>query len=155
MIKKINKFSKQLLLAFLLLGMTTSQLHAEGTSTVSQNSSVITALSLLPSQNRGTFLGCPADNRLYFRISDFNTENLYYGFSWRNYSSTVALNPAITNVYMRVFNPLGTQVAQINLPSRGNGFISTWNEASLGANIAGSAPGGYTPLTFTPTMNGE
>ncbi len=155
MIKKINKFFKHLLLAFLLLGMATSQLHAEGTSTVSQNSSVITALSLLPSQNRGTFLGCPADNRLYFRISDFNTENLYYGFSWRNYSSTVALNPAITNVYMRVFNPLGTQVAQINLPSSGNGFISTWNEASLGANIAGSAPGGYTPLTFTPTMNGE
>lgn len=128
---------------------------AEGTSTVTPTNATNCALSTLPSQNRGSFLGCPQDNRVYFRITDHNTENLYYGFSWRNYSSALTLNAPITNMYMRVFNPLGVQVAQINLPSSGTGFITDYTSASIGANVAGSHPGGYDPLSIDPTMNGE
>ena len=140
---------------FLLLNPLNAK--AEGTSTVS-TSTINTALSILPDQNRGSYLGSSDDNWVYFRIGDHTTENFYYGFNWVQYSSTTStlVNPPIANMYMRIFNPNGVQVGSpINLPTFGSGYISTFNQASIGANISGSHPGGYTPLSFNPTMNGE
>jgi hypothetical protein len=153
--KRINQHTlTQTLFGLLFLLLISFKSYAEGTATASQNSNIVTAVSILPSQLRGNYLGCPQDNRIYFRINS-NNERLYYGFNWRNYSSTVAPNPAISNVYMRIFDPAGNQVAQVNLPTSGNGYINTWSAASIGANVSGSHPGGYTPLSYNPSSTGE
>ncbi|MEZ5047733.1 MAG: hypothetical protein R2831_12165, partial [Chitinophagaceae bacterium] len=146
-----------LFLSLTLLSVLPKLGFAEGSSTANPNSSVVTALSILPNQNRGSYLGCNTDSRIRIRIVDNATENIYYGFDWRAYSSTVVTTPApaITNMYMRIFDPNGTQVAQINLPSSGAGYISGYSDANIGANIAGSAPGGYSPLSYNPSMNGD
>ena len=129
-------------------------MNAEGTSSISPDSTIISALSILPSQNRGNFLDCPKDNRIYFRVNDHTIENFYLGFNWRNYSSIIGTNPAIADVFMRIYSPGGTLLSQINLPSSGNGHINTWSEATIGANITGSTMGGYAPLSFDPDSNG-
>ena len=153
------KMKSTLVSAIMVLVCMTSTLRlwAEGTSTLSPNTNTICALGLLPDQVRGSFFNCPADQRIKIQISDHNSENIYYGFSWRLYQSNLTtVNPAITNMYMRIYDPTGAQVGTpINLPSSGNGFISSYTQGNTGANIAGSAPGGYTPLSFNPTMNGE
>jgi hypothetical protein len=142
---------------FLLCFLPTLRLSAEGTGSVSPNSSTLCALGLLPDQVRGSFLGCPADQRIKIRINDHSTENIYYGFSWRLYQSNLSsVNPTIDNMYIRIFDPTGAQVGtQINLPETGAGFINTFAQGQIGANISGSHPGGYSPLSFNPTMNGE
>ncbi|MCZ2140621.1 MAG: tandem-95 repeat protein, partial [Bacteroidia bacterium] len=137
-----------------LFGGALNKLYAEGTSTASPTLTNLSSLSILPSQNRGAFLGCPQDNRIYIHINSLN-ERIYYGFNWRGYASGNNINPTINNVFMRIFNPNGVQVAQVNLPTSGNGFISSYNAAKIGANISGSNPGGYSPLSYTPTMTGE
>lgn len=142
------------LAVFFLMITTKMKINAEGTSTASSNANILTGLSLLPDQNRGPFLGCPIDNRIQIRINSLN-ERIFYGFNWRNYASGAGSNPVISNVYMRIFNPLGVQVSQIQLPTSGNGFINSWSEASIGTNISGSHPGGYSPLSYTPLVTGE
>jgi hypothetical protein len=128
---------------------------SEGSKTASPTSSNITALGLLPDRLTGPYLNCPEDNRLYFRITDHTTENLYYGFDWRNYTPNVP-NPSINTMYARIYDPSGNQVGSpIQLPTSGSGYINGFNQAFNGPNIAGSAPSGYNPLSFNPTSNGE
>ncbi|MFN8283154.1 MAG: Ig-like domain-containing protein [Chitinophagales bacterium] len=141
------------LLVMLALCFTKNEIKAEGTATVAPNQANLTALALLPDRLSGSFLGCSQDNRIYFNIKDFTTENLYYGFNWQDYGGGASIN----NMYMRIFNPSGIQVGStIHLPNAaGAGFISTHPQALAGPNIGGLVPAGYTPLTFTPTVNGD
>jgi hypothetical protein len=142
------------LIVFCLLGRQNAVL-AEGTATISPSSANITALAIIPSGGSGSYLGCSQDNRIYFNIANNVTENLYFGFNWRNYSPP-GVNPTIANMYIRIFNPSGIQVSgPTQLNNTGAGFISTYAQAVAGPNVAGSTPTGYTPLSFNPTVNGD
>lgn len=122
---------------------------AEGTKEVSPTSSQIASLYYSPT-NYGSYFNCPVDNRINFVINDFNTERLYFGFRWVTRGSTTL----VTNMYYRILNSSGTVVAGPTVcPTAGNGLIGTYNQAVIGPNIAGSAPGGYSPISFTPTAN--
>ncbi|MES1160316.1 MAG: hypothetical protein ABUM51_06155, partial [Bacteroidota bacterium] len=127
---------------------------------------IVSTLPSFPLGNVGSYVTAgtpvpgPADNRIYFRIKNFSIEKLYYGFNWEALSPSG--NPANTpykDVYMLIYDPNGNQVgAPVHLPSTttpGPGLITTWLSAILGPNIGGSPSGGYNPLIFTPTMNGD
>lgn len=90
--------------------LVSTTLFSEGTKTVSPFSTTISGLLSAPDLNSGSFFNAPADQRVYFRIGNANTENLYFGFDWRDYVTT---NPAprLTNLYYRIFNPDGSLAA--------------------------------------------
>ena len=116
---------------------------------------IVSTTAAFPLGNVGTYLGCTKEDRVYFRIKDFTKERLYWGFRWIPLSISAPVNP-INNIYMRVFDPTGTQVAQILMPnSAGAGFISTYASAVAGPNIGGLNPAGYNPQNFLPTKNGD
>ena len=105
----------------------------------------------------------PSDNQIKFRVKNFLTETLYYGFNWEALApnGTPSTTP-YSDVYMLIFDPTGAQVGlPINLPSGGSaagtaGVISTWSTALFGPNISGTPSiAYYNPLTFKPTMNGD
>ena len=103
---KLLRLSGILLILLLLMNQFAM---AEGTKTISPTATYNTALAIMPSTGAGSYLGCAEDNRIYFRINNHTTENLYFGFNWRNYSGT-APNPTISNMYIRIFYPSGTLV---------------------------------------------
>lgn len=148
---------QSLLVLFISFSFITVQesVYAEGTATVSPSSANVTALALLPTFGSGDYLGCPQDNRIYFNIANNATENLYFGFNWHNYASSGS-SPTISNMYIKIFNPSGALVSgPTQLNNSGAGFISTYAQAVAGPNVAGSAPTGYTPLSFDPSVNGD
>ncbi len=138
-----------------LLNLLTNQIAlAEGTRQVSPNTSAVSALLSAPDLNSGSFFNTSEDNRIYFNIKDAAAENLYFGFDWRTYSTTSA--PAQTFMYYRIVRPDGTVALGPTLwAGTGAGKIDTYAQALAGPNISGSVPTGYTPLVFTPTVNGE
>jgi len=135
-----------------------SGVHAEGTKTVMPASAngtglVVSTISTFPLGNVGSYLGAPDDQKIYIHIKDFNTEKLYYGFNWEALSPSSS-GVALTNVYMRIYDPTGAQVgAPVRMPTTGAGFITSWANAFTGPSIAASP--GYNPLIFSPAMNGD
>jgi len=103
----------------------------------------------------GSTLLTPKDQRIYFRIKDFNTETLYYGFNWETLSPSKPIS-TYNDVYMNIYDPNDNLVATVHLPGgTAPGFIANWSpQAILGPKIAGVGAG-YDPLTFTPTKNGD
>jgi hypothetical protein len=86
--------------------------------------------------------------RLYFHIKDFTTEKAYIGFNHIKLASE-------TGTY-RIMNPNGTQAkARANIPTSSTGFIKYYSQAVAGPKISGTPVKGYTPIVFTPTMNGD
>jgi hypothetical protein len=143
------KTTSRLLLPALALASVAS--FAEGTKEVSPNTSNISALGILPNQNRGTFLGAPSENRIYFNIADLE-ERLYFGFNWTEYGGSTASG---TNMYMKIFGPNGVQVGNnIQLSNSGAGYIANYTEAVNGPDIGGIT-NGYTPKVFVPAETGE
>jgi hypothetical protein len=148
-------------LLILILGMQT--VLGEGTREVMPNSNngtglIVSTTPTFPLGNVGSYLGAPVDQRIYIRIKNFVNETLYYGFNWE----TLAPSSTITtynDVYMNIFYQDGTAngvlVSTVLLPTSGNGFITTWNQAFFGAKIGGAPGSGYNPLTFKPTQNGD
>ncbi|MBL7837066.1 MAG: hypothetical protein JNM67_06090, partial [Bacteroidetes bacterium] len=125
---------------------------AEGTANVSPNSSTITALGILPSQNRGSYLNAPDYQRIKIRINNHNRENIYYGFNWRDYGTGFSTSA----VFYRLIAPNGSVVISArNWSNSGSGFISTYSSAVAGPNINGSNTSGYTPLNYNPNLNGD
>ena len=123
---------------------------AEGTPTVSPNSTNITALGMLPDIGSGSNLGSADDNRIYFEINDNATENLYFGFDWRTYN---AGSPArANNVYYKIYSPTGVVLltALWNSTAGTPGSIDSYARAITGPNIGGVTTG-YAPLTFDPS----
>lgn len=86
-----------------------------------------------------------ADNRLWFTISNVG-EKVYYGFKKVNASKTISY--VIKNAAGVV--QTGTSG---NIPTSGNGYISSYNRAILGP--AAIVTGGYNALTFTPSATGN
>ena len=149
--------------------------QAEGTKEVmpTYSATATSATGLIVSTSTGFPLGnvgsyvtttgltpAPSDNQIKFRIKNYLTETLYYGFNWEALSPTgTPSTTPYSNVYMLIFDPTGAQVGSpILLPSTatpGAGLISTWASAIAGPIIAGAPAAGYTPKTFKPTMNGD
>ncbi len=150
MTPKLTAFKSAKPLAVLLLFlMIINRSWAEGTKEVSPTSTQVASLYYSPT-NYGSYFNCPADNRINFVINDHTTENLYFGFRWVTRGSTTLVN----NMYYRILNSSGVVVAGPTLcPTAGAGLIGTYNQAVIGPNIAGSAPGGYSPISFDPTSN--
>ena len=145
------------LLAFSLLNIT---VFAEGTKEVSPSENNLTGLAVLTTTGAGSFLNCPEDNRIYFRIKDFNTEKFYFGVRPHYYNSLTG-KPNSTwcadSIYVRIYNPSGAVVFQQKLDTSAGsaGFINTYAQAIAGPNVGGLATAGYNPLTVTPLMNGD
>lgn len=136
--------------------MQISSVLGVGTKQVSPTSNQISALFSAPDINSGSFFNAPIDNRIYFNIKDFNTESFFFGFDWRNQTASAGNAASNDRVWYRILNPEGVVVAgPILAPISGTGRINTYNEAVAGPNINGSVSGGYAPLSFTPTVNGE
>ncbi|HLZ87298.1 MAG TPA: hypothetical protein VKQ52_08660, partial [Puia sp.] len=152
-----------LILATLSLLLPTTSVRAEGTKQVMPNATngtglIVSTTTTFPLGNVGSYLGAPTDDRIYIHISDFTTEMLYYGFNWEPLSPAgTPSTGTYSDVYMNIYNPAGTLVTTIHLPSTAgsNGFISSYINAIQGPIIAGIPTNGYAPLTFTPSMNGD
>ncbi|MHA4809615.1 T9SS type A sorting domain-containing protein [Flavitalea flava] len=122
---------------------------------------IVSTTASFPLGNVGSYVPAsgptPGDQRIFFRIKDFTKENLYYGFNWEVLSpSGSPITSPYSDVFMNIFDPTGVLVTTINLPTgSGAGFITTYANAMAGPDIGGATPGGYSPLTFTPTRNGD
>jgi len=142
----------------LLLGAQT--VRAEGTKEVMPDSTkgtglIVSTTTTFPLGNVGSHYTASTDQRIYIRIKDYTKEMLYYGFNWETLAPSGTIS-TFNDVYMRVFDPNGNLVTTINLPTSGAGFISNWTSVGKwGARIAGVPGAGYTPLSFTPGMNGD
>jgi hypothetical protein len=143
----------------LLLNFFCLSLQAEGTKEVSPVEANLTGLAVIPSISSGSYLNCPEDNRIYFRINDFNTERFYFGVRPHNYQA-VAGKPntafCADSIFVRIYNPSGSVIFQQKLDTTvgSAGFINTFAQAVAGPNIGGLTPTGYNPITITPTVNG-
>lgn len=99
---------------------------------------------------------------MYFDIKDHNTENLYFGFDWRQYTATAGNAPRLTNLYYRILAPDGSialattrwNPGGLAIGNGGTGVIANYTAAFNGPNI-GTTTTGYTPLVFDPTANGS
>jgi Secretion system C-terminal sorting domain len=143
-------------LGLILLSFFSLQAHAEGTKQAMPDSANGTGLYLATGLLSGPYLNCAVDQRLRFSIKDHTVENLYFALQARDRS--LATPPLVTNMYYKIFNPLGTLVAGPTLiPSTAgsNGFIQHYSQAVAGPNIGGATPVGYAPITFDPVVNGD
>lgn len=170
--KKLTQFTSQPVrrsfasrfrgLALLLggLAITAGNTFAEGTKEISNNNaSTNSALLVYQSRGTGPFLNNIQENRIKIRIANFANERIYYGFKWRDYNSSQGNPSGIevgSNVWMRIYDPNGNEVtaARQRFNSTTDGYIANFTQGANGPNILGVA-NGYTPLSFTPTMNGE
>jgi len=154
---KSNLFRRCIIivLSFLLMA---GKSYGEGTKEVSPNSTAFTGLYIDASVGYGSYFGCPQDNRIYFNISDFTTERLYFGAMFTTYANSGNQN-AQTDMWYRIYDPSGAQVAgPLRLYSSAisgtAGFIANHTQAVDGPNIGGVTTG-YVPKSFTPSTNGD
>ncbi|HWB93000.1 MAG TPA: hypothetical protein VG605_14150, partial [Puia sp.] len=161
--KPVYLLKEILILLILSCLLPLSGILAEGTKQVmqTQNSGtglVVSTTTTFPLGSVGSYLGAPADDRLYFRIKDFNTEQLYYGFQWETLAPSTPIN-TYSDVYMIIYDPTGAQVgAPVKLPgANGNpGWINSYSQCTTYGPIINGVPTlGYSPLSFKPSMNGD
>ncbi len=138
-------------------------LSAEGTRQIMPNAVngtglIVSTTTTFPLGDVGAYLNCPVDDHIYFHIANFATETLYYGFSWETLSPATPIT-TYSDVYINLYDPTGALVPgyPVNLASTAGsaGFISTYAQAMAGPQIGGSPAGGYLPVIYTPTMNGD
>ncbi|WP_290470618.1 Ig-like domain-containing protein, partial [Lacinutrix sp. MedPE-SW] len=158
-----NSFLSSILffIAFLFI---TPNVFADGTKQVMPNETNGTSIYIVTDTNlggsvSGPYLGAPESERIYFTINDATTENFYFGLQARMRNSFAGgNNPLGTNFYYQIFDAAGNSVAGPFLMGNNNGsagFINNYAEAVAGPNIGGATPGGYTPITFNPSANGD
>jgi hypothetical protein len=151
------KTSSKSLLLVLFFALLSLNVFAEGTPTVAPNAANITALLSAPDLNSGPYFNAPEDNRVKFTITNNATQNLYFGFDWRQYAA--GSPPRLTDIYWRIRR--SSDLAVVAGPTLWNsalgsaGSIDTHAQALAGPNIAGSVPTGYNPIIFDPTQDGE
>jgi len=140
--------------------------RAEGTKQVMPNATngtglIVSTTTTFPLGNVGSYLGAPVDDRIQIHIKDFTSEVFYYGFNWEPLSPAgTPSTGTYTDVYMNIYDPTGTLVNTIHLPSTVGtpGFIggaTGYINAIQGPIIGGVPINGYNPLKFNPTMNGD
>jgi len=161
--KPVYPLRVALVLIYLSCVLPASRIFAEGSKQVMPTAAngtglIVSTTTTFPLGNVGSYLGAPVDARIYFRIKDYTTESLYYGFNWETLSPVTPIN-TYSDVYMIIYDPTGAQVGTpINLASANGqaGWINTVNQAILfGPMIGGTPTTGYTPAIFTPSMNGD
>ena len=147
----------------LAVGLSPQSLRAEGTRQVMPNATngtglIVSTTTTFPLGNVGAYLNCPVDDRIYIHIANYTTETLYYGFNWETLSPATPIS-TYSDVYINLYDPTGALVPgyPMNLASTAGsaGFISTYGQALTGPQIGGSPAGGYIPVIYTPTMNGD
>ncbi|MGV3611969.1 MAG: beta strand repeat-containing protein, partial [Fluviicola sp.] len=128
---------------------------ADGTRQASPtNSADGASLLIAPDLSYGSYMGAANDNRIRFTILNAATENLYFGFQTRNYSTAGSVT--LATAYYRIYNASGTQVVGPTLiPTSGAGFITNYAQAFAGPNIGGATPAGYNPMMFDPATTGD
>ncbi|MDI1303973.1 MAG: DUF11 domain-containing protein, partial [bacterium] len=137
-----------------LISLFSLSVFAEGTPTLSPNANNITAVLSAPDLSNGSYFNAPEDNRIYFNIANASTENLYFGFDWRQYATG---NPGrLNNVYYRIRRPDGSiaVTALWNNNTGVPGSIDSHAQALAGPNIGGLTTG-YSPLVYDPDVAGE
>jgi len=155
-----------LILSFGCCLLKPDRVRAEGTKQVMPNNIngtglIVSTTTTFPLGNVGSYLGAPLDDRIQIRIADYTTEVFYYGFNWEPLSPAgTPSTGTYSDVYMNIYDPTGTLVQTVNLPSTvgANGFIAGVNgylNAVQGPKIAGVPSNGYNPLSFTPSKNGD
>ncbi len=148
---KITRYYFTILIT--LIGFT--KIFAEGTAEVMPTTSNGTALWVYPFVGTGSYLNCPSQNRIYFTISDYTTENFYFGLNIKKRNGT-STPTTPTNGYYRIKNSAGTTISGPTvIPTSGSGYIANYARAVAGPNIGGLNTSGYSPITFTPTANGN
>ena len=154
-------YSTRTFLILLSFAITASGTLAEGTKQVMPSATngtglIVSTTTSFPLGNVGSYLGAPNDARIYIHIKDYTTESFLYGFNWETLSPSTPIS-TYSDVYMNIYNPLGTLVLTVHLPSTTGsaGFISSWASAIAGPQMAGVPLAGYSPLSFTPNMNGD
>ena len=148
---------------FLCCILSASRGYAEGTKQVmpikaNGTGLIVSTTTTFPLGNVGSYLGAPADDRIYIHIKDYTTESFYYGFNWEPLAPNGTPSTGTYNdVYMNIYDPSGNLIQTVHLPSTAGspGFISTWNTGYFGPIVGGIPLNGYTPLSFTPTTNGD
>jgi hypothetical protein len=119
---------------------------------------IVSTTTTFPLGNVGSYLNCPVDDRIYFHISNYQTETLYYGFNWETLSPATPIT-TYTDVYMNVFDPNGNAVPGspflLNSTAGQAGFISTYIQGIQGPKIGGVPTTGYVPGVIPPYMNGD
>jgi hypothetical protein len=152
-----------LILLSLISMMTPCFIQAEGTKQVMPNSTngtglIVSTTTTFPLGNVGSYLNCPVDDRIYFHISNYQTETLYYGFNWETLSPATPIT-TYTDVYMNVYDPNGNAVPGspflLNSTAGQAGFISTYIQGIQGPKIGGVPTTGYVPGVIPPYMNGD
>src|SRR5258708_6028716 len=112
-----------LILAFLSCLLKTDGVRAEGTKQVMPNATngtglIVSTTTTFPLGNVGSYLGAPTDDRIYFHISNPASDVLYYGFNWEPLSPAgTPSTGTYSDVYMNIYDPTGTLVNTIHLPS--------------------------------------
>ncbi|MEC4003026.1 DUF11 domain-containing protein [Flavobacterium sp. SUN052] len=146
-----------------LFSVLSFNVFAEGTPTVSPNSTTISGLLLAPDINSGAYFNAAEDNKLKFVIDNATTENLYFGFDAYNFvaaGSTRLSNAVGFKLFWRIMrNVAGTPTVQASgqwnaTGATDNGEILNYTQAVNGPNINGVTTG-YVPITFDPTVAGE
>lgn len=92
-------------------------------------------------------VSCAEKYRLNVYISDPATEQIYFGF-----------NDGANTLYYQVKDPDGLIVIGSPLPpvpSSGQGYIASWDQAFAGPKIGSVNPTGYEPIIYTPTKVGN
>jgi hypothetical protein len=143
--------------------LSASRGYAEGTRQVmpiqtNGTGLIVSTTTTFPLGNVGSYLGAPTDDRIFIHIKDYTTESFYYGFNWEPLSPPGTPSTGTYNdVYMNIYDPSGNLIQTVHLPSTTGsaGFISSWPTAYFGSMVGGVPFNGYTPLSFTPSANGD
>ncbi len=128
---------------------------AEGTKQIQPAAEKPCKLDILnPNATRFASYMANPNERLQIRISNPQTERIYFGFGIRFTGNTV---PETSNVevYYRIKDPAGNVVAgPFLLNDTGPGYIASFGQAVAGpALVAG--PDGYNALSFQPSVAGD
>jgi hypothetical protein len=92
-------------------------------------------------------------HRLYFHIKDYVNEKVYFGFKHIKIGTETAT--------YRIKDPNGNVVYPTTspyrraIPTSGTGYIKYYANAVAGPKISTLPANGYTPIVFTPAMNGD
>lgn len=102
-------------------------------------------------QHSSSKASCSAENRLYFRLKDGEKVCLGFGGYMPNGGSATSTPTNGTwTVKYRISKDEAVVYSEQNLPSSGNGFISTYAQAYYGPNILdGNSTRGYSPIVLT------
>ena len=92
----------------------------------------------------------PADKRMYIEILNPG-EEVYFGFNF-----LAAQVTGCNTLWYRIKDPTGAIVfGPQQVTNGGPGSIGSYAQAQIGPNTLIGGAGGYTPLSFTPTMGGS